>query len=41
VYTTGVRDLHAELETRSAIGHIRPGLESAAGRTEVELDPGR
>ena len=40
VYMTGVRDLHAELSARAAIGHNRPGLESADGRTELELvDP--
>ena len=40
VYMTGVRELHAELAERSAVGGNRPGLETADGRTEVTvIDP--
>jgi ribosomal-protein-alanine N-acetyltransferase len=40
VYMTGVRDLHAELSEKSSLGHNRPGLESAEGRTDFEVvDP--
>ncbi len=40
VYMTAVRALHAELLERTALGNVRPALESGEGRTEFEVtDP--
>lgn len=40
VYMTGVQELCAELNDKASVGHNRPGLESADGRTELEvIDP--
>lgn len=40
IYMTGVRDLHAELSEKAAVGHNKPGIGTGDGRTEFNVvDP--